>query len=132
MPRLEIIAISTHYSDDVLKTARLRGQLCELIVGMVFDLGDTEFRVGRAGDNELMLPLENVSRFHFRLLPRDQRFVYEDVGSRGTPIYNGKPLGNGISRVIEDGDTFNAAGIIFRYHLSLARRVTNGASGVAE
>ncbi|MFN0016828.1 MAG: FHA domain-containing protein [Pirellulaceae bacterium] len=89
--------------------------MCELKVGTVFDLGNTEFRVGRAVDNELMLPLNNVSRFHFRLVPREQRFVYEDVESRGTPIYNDKPLGNENQRVVEDGDTFNAAGIMFRY-----------------
>ena len=41
--------------------------------------------------------------------------VYEDLGSRQIPIYNGERIAFGSSRLMEDGDTFSAAGVLFRY-----------------
>ena len=103
------------WSGDAHDGATYFGQPYEPAVGTVFDLADNEVRVGRRPSNDLVLPVSNVSSFHFRLIVENDRYVYEDVGSHQIPIYNEEPLPGG-RRIIEDGDTFNAAGIFFRFH----------------
>lgn len=122
MARIEIISVANYYA-EARQPAHVsyRGQRCELKAGTVFDLCDAELRVGRHPANDLQLPLSNVSRFHFRLVPRGGRYVYEHVAKGQIPTYNGQPLFDDDehpfagTRLLADGDTFNAAGVTFRY-----------------
>ena len=111
MPYIEIIEWR---GDALAELATYFGKPYEPAVGTVFELTGSDVRVGRADENDLVLPVGNVSRLHFRLVAEARRYVYEDVASRRIPMYNGKPFSGG-KRIVEDGDTFNAAGILFRY-----------------
>ena len=51
------------------------------IRGEIIDLTADELRIGRHGDNDLVLPSEQVSRHHARMLSRDGRFFFEDLKS---------------------------------------------------
>jgi CheY-like chemotaxis protein len=66
------------------------------VVGTILDLTENEVRVGRSPSNDLVLPLSNVSHFHF---VENDRYVYEDVGSRQIPIYNERQFLGALSRI---------------------------------
>ncbi|MDB5352278.1 MAG: Inner rane component of cytoplasmic domain [Planctomycetota bacterium] len=116
MPHIEIVSISS-CEDQWHLPVMFFGQPRDLKPGECFELKGDEVRVGRHLNSELKLPLPNVSKCHFRLVLREGRYAYEDIGSRQIPIYNGERLMvHGTTRLMEDGDTFNAAGVLFRYH----------------
>ena len=96
--------------------SKFLGQPCQPRVGTVFELPAVELRVGRRPGNDLVLRSPSVSSFHLRLFREGDQYVYEDIGSRQMPHYNGKPmLSDSHRRVMKDGDMFNAAGVFFRY-----------------
>lgn len=110
-----LVIVEFHFL-DFPSEAKFLGQPYEPRAGTVFELPATELRVGRRLENDLVLPCHNVSSFHLRLFPEGDHYVYEDIGSRQIPLYNGKPmLSDSHHRVMKDGDTFNAAGVVFRY-----------------
>jgi hypothetical protein len=119
MSYLEIVSVASFYSEEVLRPITFRKREFDLKPGTIFDLGGMEVRVGRGFENDLVIPLSNVSRFHFRLYREGDFYVYEDIGSRQTPIYNDTLIPSRESRVVTDNDTFNAAGVMFRYRKAL-------------
>jgi len=111
MPFLVIVEVDGLSSPS---DAKFLGQPYEPRVGTVFELPAVELRVGRRPGNDLVLPSLSVSSFHLRLFRVGDQYVYEDIGSRATPIYHGElMLSDSHRRVMKDGDTFNAAGIFF-------------------
>lgn len=49
-------------------------------------------RVGRAGDNDIVLDDGGVSRVHGRLAPRHGTWVFQDLGSSNGSFLNGHPV----------------------------------------
>lgn len=112
MSALVVTQIEGHI---ILENVTFLSQPLDLKVGTVIEIPDHGLRIGRATDNDLVLPSVSISRFHFRLVREGDHYVYEDIGSRQVPIYNGRAIGLRGRRAVNDGDTFNAAGIFFRY-----------------
>ncbi len=54
---------------------------------LVYDID--EVTIGRAADNDLVLPAGNVSGRHAKLVCRDGRFILADVGSTNGTFVNG-------------------------------------------
>ncbi len=52
----------------------------------------TEIRVGRVRDNEIVLPKGNVSKHHCRLLLEDDQLLLEDLGSTNGTYVNGRRI----------------------------------------
>jgi pilus assembly protein CpaF len=52
----------------------------------------TEIRVGRVRDNEIVLPKGNVSKHHCRLLLEDDQVLVEDLGSTNGTYVNGRRI----------------------------------------
>jgi pSer/pThr/pTyr-binding forkhead associated (FHA) protein len=112
MPFLVIVEF---HGLDLPSQAKFIGQPYEPRAGTVFELPTTELRVGRRQENDLVLPCASVSGFHLRLFPEGDHYFYEDVGSRRPPIFNGESILSRSRMAMKDGDTFNAAGVFFRY-----------------
>ncbi len=91
------------------------GQPYDPTVGNTFQLTEKEIRVGRHPANDLVLDVASVSRCQFRLFLEDGHYVFQETLSRQRLIYNGEAFPAGERRVCQDGDTFTAAGIVFRY-----------------
>ena len=56
------------------------------------ELSKDEFTIGRAEDNDLVLPERNVSRHHIRVFKKDGVWYVEDRGSRYGTQYDGEDL----------------------------------------
>ena len=116
MPFLIIDRFGGPLGDPGLAT--FLGRPYEVRAGTVFELPADGLRVGRNPANDLVLHMRHVSSFHLRLTREGDHYVYEDVGSRQTPFYNGEPAvsrAGRFRRAVADGDTFNAAWVWFRY-----------------
>ena len=87
--------------------ARLRVTLPDgSVVTVAFD--GSELTVGRAADNDLVLPDGQVSRHHARLTGRRGTIVYLDLGSTNGSRVNGAPISElvlGVGDRIEVGDS---------------------------
>jgi hypothetical protein len=66
-----------------------------------FPLVNDLIRVGRSPHNEIMIPVNGVSRFHAHIRRRDDTLYLEDLGStngttlNGTPVESERPLSVG-------------------------------------
>ena len=114
MPFLVITEINGDTLDT--STAKFLQQPYEFAVGTVIELPAAEMRVGRTAENDLVLPCSSISRTHFRIFPEDGRYIFEHLGGRQFPIYNGQMVYSGaLRREMQDGDTFREGGVCFRY-----------------
>jgi len=62
----------------------------------------SEVSVGRLDDNDVVLPKNNVSKHHARLVLKDERFLLEDMGSTNGTYVNGRKIASPI--VVAGGD----------------------------
>ena len=97
-------------------SARARKHRLILTTGV---LNGTEFRleldahlVGRAGDADIKLVSESVSRHHARLTRRQDEYSIEDLESQHGIYLNGLRVQ---SAVLRDGDALQLADVILRY-----------------
>jgi hypothetical protein len=77
-------------------------------VEQVCEFDGTGLTIGRAADNDLVLPDSRVSRHHARISGRRGTLVYADLGSTNGSRVNGVPVGElvlGAGDRIEVGDT---------------------------
>jgi hypothetical protein len=75
---------------------------------LVCEFDGTGLTIGRAADNDLVLPDSRVSRHHARISGRRGTLVYADLGSTNGSRVNGVPVGElvlGAGDRIEVGDT---------------------------
>jgi hypothetical protein len=63
--------------------------------------GNGPWTVGRAEDNDVVIPDPNISRRHARLERHDNGFAVEDLGSTNGTLLDGAPIGR---ERIDDGD----------------------------
>ncbi|MEL6349386.1 MAG: FHA domain-containing protein [Myxococcota bacterium] len=76
--------------------------------------------LGRAEDNDLVLPDIGVSRRHARIIVDSGGVIVEDLGSGNGTLYQGRPLRK---KRIEDGDVLQIEPFVLQF------RVSNGAPG---
>jgi hypothetical protein len=77
-----------------------------------FELNNPVVRIGRRLDNDLVLDDPHVSREHFRLIARNQRYLLEDVGSTAGTRVNGKEVRE---HFLRPGDVIGVASIDLIY-----------------
>jgi transcriptional regulator with GAF, ATPase, and Fis domain len=85
-------------------------------------------RLGRSGDNDLVLPDEHVSGEHARVVPGDVTYILRDLGStNGTAVLRGEERvalddGNGREFALETGDVIElgAGGAAVRLAVTLS------------
>jgi hypothetical protein len=74
----------------------------------VYEFDGSGLTIGRAADNDLVIPDGRVSRHHARIVGRRGTLVYADLGSTNGSRVNGVPVGElvlGAGDRIEIGDT---------------------------
>jgi len=74
-------------------------------------------RVGRAEDNEVVLPDIGVSRRHARIVVSPDAIHVEDLGSGNGTFFRGSRIDK---RVLEDGDTVVIDPFVLRFHVKQA------------
>ncbi len=85
-------------------------------------------RLGRSGDNDLVLPDEHVSGEHARIVPGDVTYILRDLGStNGTAVFRGGERirldeGNGRELPLETGDVIElgSGGAVVRLEVTLS------------
>ncbi|CAN5241266.1 hypothetical protein BH24ACT16_BH24ACT16_04370 [soil metagenome] len=82
--------------------------------------GNGPWTVGRAEDNDIVIPDPNISRRHARLERHDSGFAVEDLGSTNGTLLDGAPIGR---ERIDDGDeiTFGHTATTFNVRRSQPR-----------
>lgn len=73
--------------------------------GLVMDLIDVEFKIGRRPENHLVLYSPRVSKYHARVVRENDQFVVEDCGSSNGIVVNGVRLPPRGRRLLYHGDT---------------------------
>jgi hypothetical protein len=90
---------------DIQVIARLTRQGGTREIPLTFKPGGKRLNVGRASDNELTLNDASVSKIHAALMMTSEgTLLVADTGSTNGTYINGRRIGYGESRVIEDGD----------------------------
>jgi hypothetical protein len=95
--------------------------------------------VGRASNNDLVIPHGSVSKFHafFRPDPCAERYTIVDAGSSFGTMVNGKEADKGKGSVVESGDTVQFAMLVratffsapdFHDYMHLVKRVEKSRS----
>ncbi|CAN5738433.1 hypothetical protein BH20ACT11_BH20ACT11_03470 [soil metagenome] len=81
----------------------LARETVELTIGQETQIleGNGPWTVGRAEDNDIVIPDPNISRRHARLERHDSGFAVEDLGSTNGTLLDGAPIGR---ERIDDGD----------------------------
>jgi hypothetical protein len=104
---------------DIQVIARITQQNGTREVPLVFKPGGKRLNVGRASDNELTLNDGSVSKIHAALLMTGEgTLLVGDTGSTNGTYLNGRRIGYGESRVIEDGDVIGFGDVEVRLRKS--------------
>lgn len=77
-------------------------------------LAGNEIGLGRALDNDVVLPEETVSRHHARLTPVHEHWLLEDLGSTHGTFVNGRRVTRGMLRC---GDEVRLGAAVFQLRL---------------
>ncbi|MDZ4870631.1 MAG: Vitamin B12 import ATP-binding protein BtuD [Chroococcidiopsis cubana SAG 39.79] len=92
-----------------------------------FLLNGDVVRIGRAGDNNLVLSESNVSRYHAQLAPQGiSGYLLTDLGSSTGTFVNNARLAPSQPRQLKDGDTIRIGGCELRF--CGVEEVTTGAT----
>ncbi len=70
-----------------------------------FRLDQPMFTIGRAKDNDIVLPDGGVSRHHLRLLEAEGQWLVVDLASTNSTLLEGEPVGVDTPRVWRTGET---------------------------
>jgi len=81
--------------------------------GTLFDLEKTTTTVGRSPDNDISLEFQGISRYHLRVIQKEEEVLLEDTGSRnGTFLNNRKIIG---IKPLKRGDIIKIGSIALKY-----------------
>jgi hypothetical protein len=106
----------TPKSQDVRVTARVMNAGGSEEVALDFRLGGRRVNVGRASDSDLCLNHPSVSKIHAALLMnREGALVVSDTGSTNGTFINGRRLGYGEARPVQDGDVVGFGDVEVRF-----------------
>lgn len=67
-----------------------------------FELDKDLLRLGRASQNEIVIPAKGVSRFHCQITRKDDRLILEDLGSTNGTMMQGKELSKPVPLSVGD------------------------------
>ena len=94
------------------------GQLVEQGTEEIFALGFEPISIGRHGDNEIILPDNQVSRHHAEIVMQGGRWVIADLGSANGTYVNGETLTG--PHVLNHGDLVRVGQTQFRVEIAAA------------
>jgi hypothetical protein len=94
------------------------GQLVEQGTGEVYPLGFEPMSIGRHGDNEIILPDNQVSRHHAEIVMQGGRWLIADLGSANGTFVNGELLTG--PQVLTHGDLVRVGQTQFRVEIAAA------------
>ena len=77
------------------------------LIGQRWTLANDEMLIGRGTDADIVLPERQVSRYHLKILYRDDRFFLEDLDSKNGTFLNGQQVKGTVP--IQDGDEIQIA-----------------------
>ncbi len=83
--------------------------------GSVVLLREPRLRIGRAEDNDLVLPDPRVSRFHAEIVKGPEGHVLRDLGSTNGTLVGGRRIRE---RLLEEGDVITIGGVKMRFTLN--------------
>ena len=94
------------------------GQLVEQGTEETFPLGFEPTSIGRHGDNEIILPDNQVSRHHAEIVMQGGRWLIADLGSANGTYVNGERLSG--PHVLNHGDLVRVGQTQFRVEIAAA------------
>jgi DNA-binding response OmpR family regulator len=81
--------------------------------GRIFLLDRPETRLGRAGDNDIVVPDERTSRYHARVYWQDSSYYLEDLDSRNGTSLRGRRLEEPAR--LAQGDVISLPGLVLAF-----------------
>ena len=87
--------------------------------------------LGRATSNDIVIPLETISKLHGYFLREGDAYFYTDYQSTNGSLVNGKKLDKGEKRLLSDGDRMKLGldvNAVFLMPATLYARVHGGAA----
>jgi pSer/pThr/pTyr-binding forkhead associated (FHA) protein/serine/threonine protein kinase len=89
-----------------------------------------EFRIGRDQNNDLILPAEDVSRFHTSIVSDKEGYLLKDLGSANGTQVNGQKI---IKHILHNGDKIVVGGTtVFYQEVSQGRLPDAAAKGMVK
>lgn len=88
--------------------------------GKEFVLSDGENIIGRGSDNDVVVPVEGVSKRHLKISVNSETAFAEDMGSSNGTLINGKIIKR---MTIKDGDKIALPNLIFQVVYVLEKKV---------
>jgi len=76
-------------------------------------------RIGRAADNDLVLPVDTVSNHHAQLEQAEGRFWLLDLNSTNGTYVNGRQVSPGERWPLQDGDELDLGGVELRFRIKV-------------
>lgn len=101
----------------LIETKRIHPRLNYVIDGVsqTYIVEKPLIKIGRCGDNDLVLDYPEVSRYHAELRFESRGFIIYDKKSTNKVVVNGIPLEN--DGVLRSGDTLKIGRIFFKFFL---------------
>ncbi len=95
----------------------LSGESCLVTIygrdlGKQYPLNKEEIVIGRGGDNDIVLDMDNVSRRHAKVVSRKEGYFVEDLGSTNGSYVNDDEVNN---RQLMNGDLIKIGGAILKF-----------------
>ncbi len=115
LPVLAIVIILTCVISLFRNRPRLHkmAQLVDEGDGSVIDIDRWEISIGKSKSNDVVLPVESVSRFHAVISKRQKEWVITDTFSKTGVSVNGRQIEN--KSVIEDGDVIQIGTVRLKF-----------------
>src|SRR5262249_24971556 len=82
--------------------------------GAEFPFDQTEARLGRTADNDIVVKDSGASRAHCRVFQKGERYFVEDLKSANGTKVNAAVL-NGATKEVKSGDTITIGEVVFTF-----------------
>lgn len=93
----------------------------------MYPLTGDQTTVGRHPSNDIVLPLDSISRFHARLDRRGEFFILQDLNSSNGSFVNGEKV---TQRAIQDGDQVTFGNVEFAFSNEEQRQPQSGSASL--
>jgi len=106
-----------HSDQPALGGARYNLSNVDVIeIGRAAERSAARVQEGSIQKLELSLPSGTISKAHARIVKKDQRFIFEDLGSRNGSFVNGQRVS---SLVLRDGDFIEIGRVFLRFRAAI-------------
>lgn len=115
LPILAVFILSTCIISLFRNRPRLHkmAQLVDQNNGSIIDIDRWEISIGKSKSNDIVLPMDDVSRFHAVIAKKSKEWVITDTFSKTGVEVNGEKIED--RAVIEDGDIIKIGGVTLKF-----------------